>query len=120
MLQVTLVALLARLTECALADRHEMSDSQAQAESLQAEVRMLQQHHADALTVLEQQHDKALVEVEEQQQQSLRNQQQQHQAAVRALQVLFCLTVDRATSRQYNIVKPQCSCSKCLYMQEEA
>ena len=120
MLQVTLVALLARLTECALADRHEMSDSQAQAESLQAEVRILQQHHADALTVLDQQHDKALVEVEEQQQQSLRNQQQQHQAAVRALQVLFCLTVDRATSRQYNIVKPQCSCSKCLYMQEEA
>lgn len=89
MLQVTLVALLARLTECALVGRHEMSDSQAQAESLQAEVRMLQQHHADALTVLEQQHEKALVEVEEQQHQSLGHQQQQHQAAIQALQVQF-------------------------------
>lgn len=106
MLQVTLVALLARLTACALADRHEMSDSQAQAESLQAEVRMLQQHHADALTALEQQHQKALVQVEERQQQSLRNQQQQHQAAVQALQVQFCLTADQATSQQYNVVKP--------------
>jgi len=103
---VTLVALLARLTACALADRHEMSDSQAQAESLQAEVRMVQQHHADALTVLEQQHEKALVEAEEQQQQSLRNQQQQHQAAVQAMQVRFCPTADRATSQQYNVVKP--------------
>ena len=94
------VALLARLTESALADRHEMRDSQAQAESLQAEVRMLQQHHADALTAQEQQHEKALMEVEEQQQQSLRNQQQQHQAAIQALQVQSCLTVDEATSQQ--------------------
>ncbi|KAL0032297.1 hypothetical protein WJX79_003383 [Trebouxia sp. C0005] len=66
--------------------RHEMSDSQAQAEGLQAEVRTLQQHHADALMAQEQQYQKAMAEVEEQQQQSLRTQQQQHQAAVQALQ----------------------------------
>lgn len=89
MLQVTLVALLARLTGHALAGRHEMSDSQAQAEGLQAEVRTLQQHHADALMAQEQQYQKAMAEVEEQQQQSLRTQQQQHQAAVQALQVQF-------------------------------
>ena len=81
---------------------------------------MLQQHHADALTMLEQQHEKALVEVEEQQQQSLRNQQQQHQAAVQALQVLFCPGQSNFKAVHYNVVKPQCSCSKCLCMQEEA
>ena len=72
---------------CLCGGRHEISDSQAQAESLQGEVKALQQQHAEAVTGLEQQHQQALLENTEQQHESLSSQMQQHAAAMQVLQV---------------------------------
>ena len=72
---------------CLHGGRHEISDSQAQAESLQGEVKALQQQHVEAVAALEQQHQKALLDNTEQQHQSLSRQMQHHAAARQDLQV---------------------------------
>ena len=67
--------------------RNELSDSEAQAERLQAEVKALQQQHADTVSSLEEQHLKALLDSEEQQHEGLSSAKQQHAETVQALKV---------------------------------
>ncbi len=92
--------------------RQEISDSQAQAEQLQAEQKALQQQHADTLTGLEQQHQQALLETEQQQQQSMSNQKQQHEAAVQGLQVRLNQAFARKPNKLSHVITDQCTCSK--------
>lgn len=67
--------------------RNEVSDSQAQAEGLQAELRATEQQHATTVTSMQRQHCHALTDLQQEQQQQLQELRQQHEAAMQALQV---------------------------------